>query len=444
MSSHAAMAHLEVREVPLGSGVRREARLRVDGNGPLATWHYDIFGGESGPITVLDGYIHSILFYAMKLGLPLRVHGRVTETALYNLDEFVRAWAQWRPQLYRYFEIFPDEVVTHTSAPLHRAISTFSGGVDANFTLVRNKMRIGQGGHDIKSVLMIHGFDVDYDNNAAFRQLVERVQPTLDEFGVDLKIIKTSSKLLDQDWEDSFGAQLSGCLHQFSGAYDTALIASSEPYTALVYPLGSTPITDRLFSGGFMNIVHDGAQFTRTAKVEYLANFPSVVNRLKVCWEGSAQHENCGVCEKCVRTRLNFMAVGKRDPGCFADPFDLHYIGKLKVRNAFQIGELRTLLAYAKEKRIVEPWVDTLAQRLKLLGYRRRLIDGLERVGLREPVRQTLKFLDRLIQKEPRAPVPQASAPATSPPGLELAWPSPPSTDAVAAFDPAKSRQIGH
>lgn len=407
MSSHAAMAHLEIREVPLGSGVRREARLRVDGNGPPATWHYDIFGGESGPITVLDGYIHSILFYAMQLGLPLRVHGRVTETTLYNLDEFVRAWAQWRPQLYRYFEILPDEVVTHTSAPLRRAISTFSGGVDANFTLVRNKMRIGQGGHDIKSVLMIHGFDVDYDNNAAFRQLVERVRPTLDEFGVDLKIIKTSSKLLDQDWEDSFGAQLSGCLHQFSGAYDTALIASSEPYTALVYPLGSTPITDRLFSGGFMNIVHDGAQFTRTAKVEYLANFPSVVDRLKVCWEGSAQHENCGVCEKCVRTRLNFMAVGKRDPGCFADPFDLHYIGTLKVRNAFQIGELRTLLAYAKEKRIVEPWVDTLAQRLKFLGYRRRLIDGLERVGLRKPVCQTLKFLDRLIQKEPRAPIPQ-------------------------------------
>jgi hypothetical protein len=412
MSTSKATAHLEVREVPLGSGVRREARLRVDGQADHICWHYDIFGGETDGVTVLDGYIHSVLFYALKLGLPLRVHGDLTDTALYNLDEFIRAWAQWRPRTYKYFEIIPDKVVSIRRMPIRRAISTFSGGVDANFTLVRNKTRVGQGGHDIKSVLMIHGFDVNYDNDTEFRQLVDRVQPTLDEFGVDLKIIKTSSKLLNQDWEDSFGAQLSGCLHQFSGAYDTALIGSSEPYTALVYPLGSTPITDRLFSGGLMNMVHDGAQFTRTAKVEFLVNFPSVVNRLKVCWEGTVQHENCGVCEKCIRTRLNFVAVGKNDPGCFPDAFHPSYIGKLRARNAFQIGELRTLLAYAKEKGISDPWVDMLSQRLSVLGYRRRLIGLLERVGLKGPIHQALDLYDSFVGSRPVPPRLPARAPA--------------------------------
>lgn len=434
MNNNKAMAHLEVRDVPLGGGVRREARLRVDGQSDHAAWHYDIFGGEADTIGVLDGYIHSALFYAMKLGLPLRVHGDVTDTALYHLDEFIRAWSQWRPNLYRHFEIQPDRIVTPTRAPMHRAISTFSGGVDANFTLVRNKMRIGQGGHDIKSVLMVHGFDVDYHNDDAFRLLVARVQPTLAEFGVDLKIIKTSSKLLDQDWEDSFGAQLAGCLHQFSGTYDTALIASSEPYVALVYPLGSTPITDRLFSNGLMNVVHDGAQFTRTAKVEYLINFPSVVNRLKVCWEGSEQHENCGRCEKCARTRLNFMAVGKHDPGCFDDPFDPRYIANLRVRNAFQLGELRTLLAYIRDKKIDAPWVDKLARRLTVLRYRRRLIDVIEKLGLRGPCLRLRNLLQRLIR--PSRPRDLARRPATivspgaavramSHTGFEITWPSP-------------------
>lgn len=444
MSSSSAFAHLEVRELPLGGGIRREARLRVDGQAHYVGWHYDIFGGECGELAALDGYIHSVLFYALKLGLPLRVHGDVTEAALYNLDEFIRAWAQWRPRTYKYFEIRPDRVVTTQRMPTRRAISTFSGGVDANFTLVRNKMRVGDGGHDIKSVLMIQGFDVDYDNDSEFRQLVARVRPTLEEFGVDLKVIKTSSKLLDQDWEDSFGAQLAGCLHQFSGAYDTALIASSEPYTALVYPLGSTPITDRLFSGGFMNVVHDGAQFTRTAKVEYLVNFPSVVNRLKVCWEGSVQHENCGVCEKCIRTRLNFMAVGKRDPGCFSDPFDPAYIGKLKARNAFQLGELCTLIAYAENKGITEPWVDMLSQRLKLLRYRRHLISGIERLGLREPIFHALNFFDRLTQGRPRGAAPQSETQrraevlnhgavvgAMPNAGLGLAWPVTPSSEGL-------------
>lgn len=437
MSVSTANAHLEVREVPLGGGVRREARLRIDGQADHICWHYDIFGGETEGVTVLDGYIHSVLFYALKLGLPLRVHGDLTDTALYNLDEFIRAWSQWRPKTYRYFEIRPDNVVSVKRPPMRRAISTFSGGVDANFTLVRNKTRVGQGGHDIKSVLMVHGFDVDYDNDSAFRQLVSRVQPTLEEFGVDLKIIKTSSKLLDQDWEDSFGAQLSGCLHQFSGAYDTALIGSSEPYTALVYPLGSTPITDRLFSGGLMNIVHDGAQFTRTAKVEFLVNFPAVVNRLKVCWEGSVQHENCGLCEKCVRTRLNFVAVGKNDPGCFPDAFQLSHIGKLRARNAFQLGELRTLLAYAKEKDISDPWVDMLSQRLSFLRHRQRTIALLARAGLKEPIQRTLGLYKGLLQGGSQSPGlgrPSAKAlngraqGAQNDPGRSLSWPVSPGT----------------
>jgi hypothetical protein len=242
---------------------------------------------------------------------------------------------------------------------------------------------------------------------------------------------------------------LAGCLHQFSGAYDTALIASSEPYTALVYPLGSTPITDRLFSGDFMNVVHDGAQFTRTAKVEYLVNFPSVVNRLKVCWEGTVQHENCGVCEKCIRTRLNFVAVGKRDPGCFPDPFDASYIGKLKARNAFQLGELRTLIAYAKSKGITEPWVDMLSQRLKLLRYRRQVINGIERIGLREPIFRALNLFDRLTQGGPRAPAPRhggrrpadvlthSTAMGAMPnAGLGLPWPVKPSEGLAAPVPP--------
>lgn len=153
-----------------------------------------------------------------------------------------------------------------------------------------------------------------------------------------------------------------------------------------------------------MNIVHDGAQFTRTAKVEFLVDFPAVVNRLKVCWEGSVQHENCGVCEKCIRTRLNFVAVGKNDPGCFPDAFHPSYIGKLRARNAFQLGELRTLLAYAKEKGISDPWVDMLSQRLSLLRHRRRAIALLERAGLKEPIQRTLGLYKGLVQGDSQPP----------------------------------------
>jgi hypothetical protein len=135
------------------------------------------------------------------------------------------------------------------------------------------------------------------------------------------------------------------------------------------------------------------------------------------------------------------MAVGKRDPGCFSDPFDPAYIGKLKARNAFQLGELHTLIAYAENKGITEPWVDILSQRLKLLRYRRHLISGIERLGLREPIFHALNFFDRLTQGRPRGAAPQSDAQrraevlnhgaVVANAGLGLAWPVTPSSEGL-------------
>lgn len=372
-------AHLEVRELHVGSMLRREARVQIDGQRSPVTWRYDITGGESDRNILLDGYLHSALFYLLKLGLPVRVHGALSADALYNLDELTRAWSQWRPALYRRFEIEPEQVVDRHQSPSARAIAAYSGGVDANFTLARNARREGVGGHQIGAVLMVHGFDVDFQDDDAFARLVARVRPVLEEFQVELKTIKTDSKLLDQDWEDSFGAQIAGCLHQFSGHYGRGLIASSEPYVALVTPLGSSPLTDRLFSGSAMSIVHDGAQFTRTAKLELLREHPTIVRHLKVCWEGRRQYENCGTCEKCVRTRLNFLAVGVPEPACFSQPFELDQLRGLRVGNAFQLGELRTLLQYAEERQLAADWVDRLRARIRRLAARRRVFDTVRR-----------------------------------------------------------------
>ena len=423
-------AHLEVREQPCAGGVRREACLSIDGREQRYAWHYDIWG-RSGPLGALDGMIHSCLFLAMRMGLPLRVHGAVTETALYNLAEFTRAWSHWRPDLYHAFDILPEQVIAPTSRVPTRAIAAFSGGVDGTFTLLHNRSRLAAGGHDIQSALLIHGFDVDYENELSFNRLIERLRPNLESLGAELQIIRTNSKHLPQDWEDSFGAQLAGCLHQYSDRYGTALIASSEPYSALILPLGSNPLTDRLLSGGLMQIVHDGAQFSRTEKVVHLAKHPALIDRLKVCWEGAVQHENCGTCEKCTRTRLNFLAAGVSSPGCFDSPFDAATIDRLRIRNAFQLAELKNLLAYAEDHDVAAEWVARLRRRLSWLDLRCRGLRLLDALHLRAPVRRLARHADRLLRRNrlppdwrqatvpppvsPRSAVPVANAPISLP-----------------------------
>ena len=60
----------------------------------------------------------------------------------------------------------------------------------------------------------------------------------------------------------------------FQGIYRAGLFASSEPYQALVSPWGAHPLTDRLLSSNSFEIIHDGADFTRTQKTAQLCEWP--------------------------------------------------------------------------------------------------------------------------------------------------------------------------
>src|SRR5262249_536940 len=148
----------------------------------------------------------------------------------------------------------------------------------------------------------------------ALRELIDRTRVVREASGSQLRIVSTNSKeIFQQHWGYTFAAQLAACLHLFSAEFSHALIGSSEPYNALVLPWGSNPVTDHLLSGGCLNVIHDGAAFSRTEKIAFLSGSPAALQSLKVCWEGKNQGRNCGVCEKCVRTLLNFLAVGISD-----------------------------------------------------------------------------------------------------------------------------------
>jgi len=239
----------------------------------------------------------------------------------------------------------------------------------------------------VDTVLAVHGFDVSLSNATDFQELIDRTAPIRAQAGVHLRTLRTNSKELRlQKWEDSFGAQLAACMHLLSAEFSTALIGSSEPYDALVLPWGSNPVTDHLLSGGNLTIVHDGAAFSRTDKIAFLSGVPSAVQSLKVCWEGKQQGRNCGVCEKCVRTQLNFLAIGVTQPPCFDAPLDLQRIPTIRIRNEALLAEFASILQYAEGRKINAEWVRLLRKRIRrgnrnwtLKGQLRR---GLAKVGL--------------------------------------------------------------
>lgn len=311
-----------------------------------------------------DPFVLGTLFTAMREASDLVIHGEVSPSLLRNLEEFQAAWACWKPDQYTKIEIRAEQEREQPLAggtPL--AISAFSGGVDGCFTVWRHRTghrRRGQ--RELEAGLLVHGFDIPLEQTEVFDRAAANAQRMLESLGVKLLRMATNFKQLKQDWEDVFGIGIASCLMFFQGRYAEGLIGSSEPYSSLVLPWGSNPVTDGLLSSLTFGVVHDGAAYTRTDKVREICAWPEALRDLRVCWQGGRLDRNCGRCEKCIRTVLNFWAIGQPRPACM--PYDVtdRQIKAITGLNAPQAGELEQILEVAHSAGVRDSWVEVLAK----------------------------------------------------------------------------------
>jgi hypothetical protein len=190
--------------------------------------------------------------------------------------------------------------------------------------------------------------DIPLDQPEVFAGALARGARMLEGTGVPILPMRTTARQLGMSWEQSYGLQLIGCFLTMQGSFRSAVKASGEPWEGLVMPWGSTPLTDPLCSTAVMEIVHDGCEASRTEKVDWLVRHTKVSGDLRVCWEGPTLDRNCGKCEKCVRTMLNFWCLGHPVPAAFPAPPSPEQVATIPVRNRIQLAELESILRLAE------------------------------------------------------------------------------------------------
>jgi hypothetical protein len=97
----------------------------------------------------------------------------------------------------------------------------------------------------------------------------------------------------------------------------TRLMIAGAYHLANPVPMGSHPAVDGLFSSQRLSVQHEGARFTRVDKVRDLANWPTALAALRVCPANVGDEPNCGVCEKCLGTRLELFVAGVEETAVF-------------------------------------------------------------------------------------------------------------------------------
>src|SRR5262249_23133771 len=137
-----------------------------------------------------------------------------------------------------------------------------------------------------------------------------RAATLLRSVGVPLHTMATNFQELGLEWTQVFAAAIVSGLMFLQETYGTGLLASAVPYDRLIVPLGADPITAPLMSRDPLRVVHDGADASRVEKARAIAEWPEALELLRVCWEGAQKDRNCGECEKCVRTVLDFRLAG--------------------------------------------------------------------------------------------------------------------------------------
>lgn len=212
----------------------------------------------------------------------------------------------------------PDQGRSRIPAGRRQGVAFLSGGVDGLHTLMRNHQlyRRNDPAH-IRDAIFIHGFDIGKraanPEEERFRKALRSLQPVTAEAGVRLISCRTNLRHLpskpDFWYSRHNGAALAAVGHAAIIGPAFLFIGASHDIANPV-PIGSHPAVDGLFSSQRVTVIHDGARYSRFQKVRELASWPLALAALRVCPASPASELNCGVCEKCLRTRLELLAAG--------------------------------------------------------------------------------------------------------------------------------------
>ncbi|MFF2953465.1 hypothetical protein ACFVVU_19205 [Kitasatospora sp. NPDC057965] len=304
----------DVRNEPVAVGRRLSAAVRSTAELPPVRLHFTVPGGAGDWLPERgDAFLAALLMPAMSLGEELVVDAPVSARLLRSARTVMEIYAAWWARL-REVRLTVGEPVEAKRGEDGRGQDGtglfFTLGVDSFYSLLRDRERRTEPAHRPVSELLF----VNFEQHAGpeYEHLLDRVRLVAGHSGCRAVPVETNLRALTAPlvrWEEFHGAALAATALALQGLLGRCLIAAGFEYRHLP-PYGSHPVLDHLWSTEALDVVHDGADATRTQKVaRRLARSELALRHLTVCWRGRPG-QNCGACEKCLRTMLTLELAG--------------------------------------------------------------------------------------------------------------------------------------
>lgn len=260
---------------------------------------------------------------AMRTNKDLYINGVGSKRASDNARKMAEVWSSWLPEHFNSINVrFAVERSGQPTAQRKDALVLYSGGIDSTFCLLK---RISQ--RENQFLLTIHGMDYKYDDIDKFTKLLSKTRQFADSVSRRRLTVKTNAYSVYRRYSVNYNGDighafvLAAACFLFSETFRSAHIAADyrldQQY--LTHPWGTNNATNRLFESDHFRLVTENQDTTRAEKTTLLMDHPACLTALAFCTDYSFRPENCGACQKCLRTKAMFLVGTGAIPPIFCE-----------------------------------------------------------------------------------------------------------------------------
>lgn len=252
-----------------------------------------------------EPFIIGLLALAMRLKENIQYEGMISRQLKEGIHRYQKILHTWCPKTFHLINLEGNTRTGIRKESARNKLVAFSGGADSFFTLLKNEQ--------ITHAVFVHGFDIQFEDLINYEIIHDHYKKQLRHISKDVIGMKTNIRQFynDMDWNMVHGAALISALHALSTGTSQAFVPASHTNTQKgLFPWGSHPKLDRLLSTENFVVIHDGLKTDRVEKLRFISKYPLTYDSLRVCWEKINGINNCGECDKCVRTMTMLEITG--------------------------------------------------------------------------------------------------------------------------------------
>jgi hypothetical protein len=247
----------------------------------------------------------ALVLVSMSSGRAFHLSEPVTPSAVSQVRRYAHVLQVMKPNaFYSPVVICPNMIEDLPSAGIE-SIICLSGGVDSTYaSMIRQD--------DFKYAMFVRGADYPLSATKILDGLADRVRRTSQELELTPIIVDSNLKDHLSDYGLQHTGFLAACLYFIRSKFAGAAWAADDPYWGelVVYPWGNNAGLSQCLSISGLPISHIGGSVSRSEKVvEISRRHPSLFTNISVCYKDRETADNCGRCEKCMRTRFNLQAI---------------------------------------------------------------------------------------------------------------------------------------